>query len=99
MLSSQRLWPRSCNSSMGFMASPRRQWSGDVWTNDSVWVIRTDRQPRAAITCEQPVGGCRTGAPGGVIGKVIGLRARPGIGETLHRTARGLDRIGPLEQG
>src|SRR5215831_3356730 len=99
MLSSQRLWPRSCNARVGFMASPfGSNGCRDVWTNGSVWVNRADRQPRAAVTCEQPVGGGRTGAAGSVIGKVRGRSARPGINQAVNRTPRHLDGIGPLEQ-
>jgi hypothetical protein len=50
------------------------------------------------IAPEQAVGSFRASATGGVIGKVIGRRARLDIEETLNRTPRGLDCISPLEK-
>ena len=45
-----------------------------------------DRQPCAAVACEQPVGSGRTGAAGGVIGKIRGRILRPGIYQALNRS-------------
>src|SRR5262249_56592818 len=58
-----------------------------------------DRQPCVSITRKQAIGGGRPDAAGGIVGKVVGRSACPGIEDTLYGAPSRLDRIGPLEQG
>src|SRR5262245_30998706 len=96
MLSSQRLWPRSCRVRVAFMVSPRISWSFVLF---AVRMDCPDRQPCAPIAREQAIGGVRACAAGGIIGEVVGGSSRPGIQDVLHGAPCRLDRIGPLEQG
>src|SRR6516225_10003438 len=102
MLSSQRLWPRSCRIRVAFMLSPLSR--PDFSKSRSCGAPRVrmagrDRQPCAPIAREQTIGGGGAGAAGGIIGKIVGRSARPGIEEPLYRAPSRLDRVGPLEQG
>src|SRR6516225_2883946 len=96
MLSSQRLWPRSCSVCVAFTVSPPISWS---FVPFPVRMTCPDRQPCTPIAREQPIGGLGASAAGGVIGEVAGRSACPGIEEVLHGAPCCLNRIGPLEQG
>src|SRR5215470_8783140 len=98
MLSSHRLWPRSCSARVVFMVSPRPYWRNDIGANGPMWVLGPDRQPLAPCAREQSVGGVGAGAAGDVIGKIVGGIARPRTEQPLDRAPSRLNRIGPLEQ-
>src|SRR5262245_4742860 len=102
MLSSQRLWPRSCRIRVAFMLSPLSR--PDLSKSRScaapgMRMAGRDWQPCVPIARKQAIGGGGPGAAGGIVGKVFGGSLCPGIQEILHRTPCRLDRIGPLEQG
>src|SRR6516162_6692829 len=102
MLSSQRLWPRSCRIRVAFMLSLRRaptSVSRILRGASRVRMSDRDRQPCMPIAREQAIGGGGTGAAGGIVGEIVGGGARPGLEQTLHGAPGRLDRIGPLEQG
>src|SRR5262245_21497015 len=101
MLSSQRLWPRSCRIRVAFMLSPlsRPDFSKSrSCAAPRVRMAGRDRQPCAPIAREQTIGG-GAGAAGGIVGEIVGRSARPGIEEPLYRAPSRLDCVGPLEQG
>src|SRR5262249_24934083 len=77
---------------MTLMTSPMR--SGPL----RALVTAPDRPPCASIALDQAIGGIRTGTAGGGGVQVAAGRARPGIEQTLHRTPRRLDRVGPLKR-
>src|SRR5215510_5633004 len=102
MLSSQRLWPRSCRIRVAFMSSPLSR--PDFSTSRSCAVPRMrmagrDRQPCMPIARKQAIGGGGAGTAGGIIGEIISRSACPGIEDPLYGAPSRLDRIGPLEQG
>src|SRR5215831_10597632 len=100
MLSSQRLWPRSCRIRVAFMLSPLSR--PDLSKSRScaapgMRMAGRDRHPCAPIARKQAIGG--GGAAGGIIGEIISRSACPSIEEPLYGAPSRLDRIGPLEQG
>src|SRR5215831_16784143 len=102
MLSSQRLWPRSCRIRVAFMLSPLSR--PDLSKSRScaapgVRMAGRDRQPCVPIARKQAIGGGGPGAAGGIIGEIVGRSARPSIEDPLYGAPSRLDRIGPLEQG
>src|SRR5499427_2905685 len=108
MLSSQRLWPRSCRIRVAFMLLPPSRTSVASPTSVSRILCRAarvrmmagrDRQPCMPVAREQAIGGGGTGAAGGIVGEIVGGGARPGLEQTLHGAPGRLNRIGPLEQG
>src|SRR6516165_1072388 len=98
MLSSHRLWPRSCSALVVFMVSPRPYWRNDIGANGPVWVLGPHRQPLAPFAREQAVGGVGAGAAGDIIGKIVGAIARPSTEQPFDCAPSRLNRIGPLEQ-
>src|SRR5262249_18364453 len=131
MLSSQRLWPRSCRIRVALMLSPlwrpphsisrptragsvellfapiltslavvaeRRQFQGQSSSAVLPMCMIWDPQPPRLVAREQAISGLGAGTAGGIIGKIGGRRARPGIEQALHRTPCCLDRVGPLKQ-
>src|SRR5262249_47284983 len=102
MLSSQRLWPRSCRIRVAFMLSPLLRPDLSKSRSCAAPGMRTagrHRQPCVPIARKQAIGGGGPGAAGGVVGKVVGRSACPGIEDPLYGAPSRLDRIGPLEQG
>src|SRR5215831_12866902 len=102
MLSSQRLWPRSCRSRVAFMLSPLSRPDFGKSRSCAAPGMRTagrDRQPCVPIARKQAIGGGGAGTAGGIIGEIISRSACPGIEEALYGAPSRLDRVRPLEQG
>src|SRR5262249_45993252 len=102
MLSSQRLWPRSCRIRVAFMLSPlsRPDFSKSrSCAAPGMRMAGRDWQPCVPIARKQAIGGGGACAAGGIIGEIVSGGTRPGLEQTLHGAPSRLDRIGPLEQG